>query len=65
LIGHSYRRQLGRKWRILVHGDGRGFGAGSDVDITATGSTEWQFARHFGLDMGYGGMHVNASHRGR
>jgi len=61
LIGVSYRRKLGGRWRILVHGDGGGFGAGSDVDITATARAEWQFARHFGLGMGYGGMHLSAS----
>jgi len=61
LVGLSYRRQLGRKWRILVHGDGGGFGAGSDVDITATARAEWQFARHFGIDIGYGGMHLTDS----
>lgn len=61
LVGVTYRRQLGRKWRILVHGDGGGFGAGSDVDITATGRAEWQFARHFGLAMGYGGIHLSES----
>jgi len=61
LIGLTYRRQLGRKWRILIHGDGGGFGVGSDVDVTATGRAEWQFARHFGIAMGYGGMHFSAS----
>ena len=61
LIGLTYRRQLGRKWRILIHGDGGGFGVGSDVDVTATGRTEWQFARHFGIAMGYGGMHFSES----
>jgi hypothetical protein len=61
LIGVTYRRQLGRKWRILIHGDGGGFGAGSDVDVTATGRAEWQFARHFGIAMGYGGMHFSDS----
>jgi hypothetical protein len=61
IIGVTYRRQLGRKWRILVHGDGGGFGAGSDVDLTATGRAEWQFTRHFGLTMGYGGLHVSES----
>jgi len=61
LVGLTYRRQLGRKWRILVHGDGGGFGVGSDVDVTATARTEWQFARHFGIAMGYGGMHFSDS----
>ena len=30
LVGLTYRRQLGRKWRILIQGDGGGFGVGSD-----------------------------------
>jgi hypothetical protein len=61
VIGLTYRRQLGKKWRILIHGDGGGFGAGSDVDVTATGRAEWQFACHFGLTMGYGGLHLSES----
>jgi hypothetical protein len=61
LLGVTYRRQLGKKWRVLIHGDGGGFGVGSDVDIAATGRAEWQFARHFGLTMGYGGMHFSDS----
>jgi hypothetical protein len=40
LIGLTYCRQLGRKWRILIHGDGGGFGVGSDVDVTATARAE-------------------------
>jgi hypothetical protein len=61
LIGLTYRRLLGKKWRVLVHGDGGGFGVGSDVDVSAAGRAEWQFARHFGLAMGYGGMHFSDS----
>jgi hypothetical protein len=61
LIGLTYRRQLGKKWRVLIHGDGGGFGVGSDVDVSATGRAEWQFAHHFGLTMGYGGMHFSES----
>ncbi len=61
LVGLTYRRQLGRKWRILIQGDGGGFGVGSDVDVTATARAEWQFARHFGIAMGYGGMHFSES----
>ena len=61
LIGLTYRRPLGKKWRILIHGDGGGFGVGSDVDVAATGRAEWQFVRHFGMTMGYGGMHFSDS----
>ncbi len=59
LIGLTYRRVLGKKWRILIHGDGGGFGVGSDVDVSTSARAEWQFARHFGMAMGYGGMHFN------
>jgi hypothetical protein len=59
LLGMTYTRQFGEKWRVLIHGDGGGFGVGSDVDVTATGRAEWQFVRHFGLAMGYGGMHFS------
>ena len=67
LVGVTYRRQLGRKWRILIHGDGGGFGVGTDVDVTASARAEWQFVRHFGIAMGYGGMHfsVRSSEAGR
>jgi hypothetical protein len=44
-----------------MHGDGGGFGIGFDVDVTASGRAEWQFVRHCGLAMGYGGMHFSQS----
>jgi len=56
LIGLTYRRRLSQKWTVFLHGDGGGFGVGSDVDVTATGRAEWQFTRHFGLTFGYGGF---------
>jgi hypothetical protein len=63
LIGLTYRRYFGKKWRLLVHGDGGGFGVGSDVDVSATGRAEWEFARHYGVTMGYSGMHFSDSAR--
>jgi hypothetical protein len=59
LVGLTYRRQLTKKWRVLAHADGGGFGVGSDVDIGVTARAEWQFARHFGIAMGYGLLHFN------
>jgi hypothetical protein len=59
LVGLTYRRQLTKKWKVLAHADGGGFGVGSDVDIAATARAEWQFARHFGLAMGYGLLHLD------
>jgi hypothetical protein len=61
LVGLTYSRPLGKKWRVLINGDGGGFGVGSDVDVAATGRAEWQFVRHFGMTMGYGGMHLSSS----
>ncbi len=59
LVGLTYRRQLTKKWKVLAHADGGGFGVGSDVDIAATARAEWQFARHFGIAMGYGVLHLD------
>jgi hypothetical protein len=61
LVGLTYRRQLTKKWKILAHADGGGFGVGSDVDIAATARAEWQFARHFGIAMGYGILHLTVT----
>ena len=61
LVGLTYRRHLSKKWTVFLHGDGGGFGVGSDVDVTATARAEWQFARHFGLTFGYGGLHFSKS----
>jgi len=57
----TYSRALGKKWRVVMHGDGGGFGVGSAIDLTATARAEWQFVRHVGLSMGYGGMHFSQS----
>ena len=57
LLGLEYRRSLGKQWEIDLALKGGGFGIGSDVDLSATGRLDWRFARHFGLAMGYGGLH--------
>ncbi len=63
LVGLTYRRQLTKKWKVLAHADGGGFGVGSNVDIAATARAEWQFARHFGIAMGYGLLHLDITTR--
>jgi hypothetical protein len=57
LIGLQLRKSLGKKWGVDLRVDGGGFGVGSDVDISATGRLDWRFSRHFGMTMGYGGLH--------
>ncbi len=61
LIGMTYRRDVGRKWRLTAHLDGGGFGAGSDITVAGTGTAEWQFAKHFGLAFGYSALHFKIS----
>jgi len=57
MLGLQYRSSLGKKWGVDIRLAGGGFGVGSDVDISATGRLDWRFARHFGMTMGYGGLH--------
>ena len=57
LVGLTYRRPLGRKWRVSVHGDGGGFGVASDVTYAFQGKVDYRFSRHFGMTLGYGLLH--------
>ncbi len=57
LVGVTYRRDLGKKWRLYAHIDGGGFGVGSDVTMAGTGVAEWRFAKHFGMVFGYSALH--------
>ena len=62
LIGMTYRHPMGRKWILSVHGDGGGFGVGSDVDLSFNAGFDWQAASHFGMTFGYGGAYLRFSH---
>ena len=61
LVGMTYERHLGRKWRIDAHMDGGGFGVGSDVTVAGSFLAEWQFARHFGMNFGFGALHFRVT----
>jgi hypothetical protein len=61
LVGLTYRKFLGRKWRVNLHGDGGGFGVGSDLDVGLSGTAEWRFARHFGTTFGYQALHFDVT----
>jgi hypothetical protein len=54
IIGMTFRRPLGSKWLLQIHGDGGGFGVGSEVDLAANLTLDWRPASHFGLTLGYG-----------
>ena len=61
LIGMTYRKPLGKKLRLNLHGDGGGFGAGSDVTYSANATLDWRFAKHFGMSFGYNFLHFETS----
>ncbi len=61
LIGLTYQKRLGEKWRLRVHADGGGFGVGSDVSVGANVVAAWQFARRFNLVLGYGVLYFKVS----
>jgi hypothetical protein len=53
-VGMTYRVPMGEHWLLTMHGDGGGFGVGSEVDVNASVTLDWRMARHFGLTLGYG-----------
>jgi hypothetical protein len=61
LIGATYRRQLSKKWRLIGHFDGGGFGVGCDYDMVEGARANWRFAKHFGLDMGLAALQFKIS----
>jgi hypothetical protein len=61
LIGLSYKKPLGKKWRMDLHADGGGFGVGSDVTVATTARFDWRFAKHFGTTLGYGMLRFKMS----
>jgi hypothetical protein len=61
LVGLSYRKPLGKKWRLDLHADGGGFGVGSEATIAATARMDYRFSRHFGMTLGYGLLHFKIS----
>jgi len=53
-VGLTYRLPMGEHWLLTVHGDGGGFGVGSEIDVNTSLTLDWRMARHFGLTLGYG-----------
>ena len=53
IIGMTYRLPMGRHWLLQLHGDGGGFGVGSEVDVSTSLTLDWRPASHFGITLGY------------
>jgi hypothetical protein len=56
LLGASLKFPLGDRWNLMLHGDGGGFGVGSDVDVSASAILDWHRG-HFGATLGYQGLY--------
>lgn len=54
IVGATYRVPMGSHWLLTLHGDGGGFGVGSEVDLAANLTLDWRATRHFGMTFGYG-----------
>ena len=61
LIGLMWNQQLNKKWKLRLGTEGGGFGVGSEVDFSASGMADWQFAKHFGVTFGYALLHLKVS----
>jgi len=61
LIGLMWNQQLNKKWKLRLGTEGGGFGVGSEVDFSASGMADWQFAKHFGMTFGYALLHLKVS----
>ena len=59
LVGILWKKHFNEKWTVTANVQGGGFGVGSNVDVSAVASADWQFAKHFGLTFGYGIIHFN------
>jgi len=58
LIGLTYQKSLGEKWRLRVHADAGGFGVGSDATVEGQVAAAWQFSRRFNLVLGYSVLYL-------
>ena len=61
LVGLGWHGELGSRWMLAVVGEGGGFGAGADVDLSASVRADWKIAKHVGLTFGYSALYLKLS----
>ena len=61
LVGAGWHSALGSKWILHVTGEGGGFGAGADVDLSGGVRTDFKIATHVGLTFGYTVLYLKLS----
>jgi len=52
VIGFTYRPLVGKRWRLVLHGDVGGLITGDSTTATGSAKVEWQPAKHFLLVAG-------------
>ena len=61
LIGLGWHGALGSRWTLHVVGEGGGFGAGADVDLSGGVRADLNVAAHLGLTFGYSALYLKFS----
>ena len=61
LIGLGWHSALSPRWTLHVVGEGGGFGAGADVDLSAGVRADFKITTHFGLTFGYTVLYLKLS----
>jgi hypothetical protein len=61
LIGLGWHSALSPRWTLHVVGEGGGFGAGADVDLSGGVRTDFKITTHFGLTLGYTVLYLKLS----
>ena len=61
LVGLGWHGELGSRWTFHVIGEGGGFGAGADVDLSGGVRADLKIAKHVGLTFGYSVLYLKLS----
>lgn len=61
LVGLGWHGALGSRWTLHVLGEGGGFGAGADVDLSGGVRADLKIVSHFGLTFGYSALYLKLS----
>lgn len=61
LVGLAWHSTMGSRWVLHVAGEGGGFGAGADVDLSAGVRADLKIVKHFGLTLGYSVLYLKLS----
>jgi hypothetical protein len=61
LVGVGWHSAPESRWVLHVIGEGGGFGAGADVDLSGTVRADVKIVKHLGLTLGYSALYLKLS----